>query len=248
MLFTSEIVAAFETIINAAENEFEMHRIEVLLRDLTAPPKPEVIDDKHQKFNGVTYAKNKLNRYAKMCFVHREVWEYYHGEIPEGYDIHHIDEVKDNNNIENLQLLTRAEHSHLHMQLYKTKIYTCKNCGKEFESIVQGWHLFCSKKCQKAYDYKHKTETKICERCGKEFQCPKYKRTRFCSSHCGGKSVAEKRYKDYVRKPRWEYPTEKRNCIICGKEFICHTNSKAQTCSPSCSNKLRWKNRRDNQN
>ena len=48
--------------------------------------------------------------------IHRMVWEYYNGEIPEGYVIHHKDENKLNNSIDNLQLLTRKEHKILHMK------------------------------------------------------------------------------------------------------------------------------------
>ena len=39
------------------ENDFERHRINVLERDLTSPPTVEIIDDTHQRFNGVTYSK-----------------------------------------------------------------------------------------------------------------------------------------------------------------------------------------------
>lgn len=48
--------------------------------------------------------------------IHRMVWEYYNGKIPEGYVIHHKDENKLNNSIDNLQLLTRKEHKILHMK------------------------------------------------------------------------------------------------------------------------------------
>lgn len=37
-----------------AENDFERHRLDVLERDLTKPPKVEIVDETHQKFNGIT--------------------------------------------------------------------------------------------------------------------------------------------------------------------------------------------------
>jgi len=47
-------------------------------------------------------------------FLHRYVWTQAKGEIPDGYDIHHIDFDKDNNDLSNLQMLTHEEHSRLH--------------------------------------------------------------------------------------------------------------------------------------
>lgn len=42
------------------------------------------------------------------------VWEKYNGPIPKGYVIHHKDENHHNDNIENLQLVTRSEHGKIH--------------------------------------------------------------------------------------------------------------------------------------
>lgn len=48
--------------------------------------------------------------------LHRRVWEDAHGTIPEGYDVHHVDHNKTNNDIANLRLLTKAEHTRLHAE------------------------------------------------------------------------------------------------------------------------------------
>lgn len=45
------------------------------------------------------------------CLMHRYVWEHEIGEIPEGWDIHHIDNNRANNVIENLECLPKAEHT-----------------------------------------------------------------------------------------------------------------------------------------
>ncbi len=43
--------------------------------------------------------------------MHRDVWEYYKGKIPEGYDLHHINKDKTDNRIKNLEIYTKSEHA-----------------------------------------------------------------------------------------------------------------------------------------
>ena len=50
----------------------------------------------------------------KQIFAHRMIWEKYHGKIPKGYIIHHKDKNRLNNDISNLKLITRGEHSKIH--------------------------------------------------------------------------------------------------------------------------------------
>lgn len=45
----------------------------------------------------------------KHFLVHRAVWEAFNGDIPEGYDIGHIDGNPHNNAIDNLQVITHRE-------------------------------------------------------------------------------------------------------------------------------------------
>ena len=46
--------------------------------------------------------------------LHRAVYEYYHGPIPEGYHVHHKDGDLNNNSPENLEIIEAGEHSTLH--------------------------------------------------------------------------------------------------------------------------------------
>lgn len=45
----------------------------------------------------------------KMFLVHRLVYASFHGKIPEGMQVNHIDEDKTNNSIENLNVMTSKE-------------------------------------------------------------------------------------------------------------------------------------------
>jgi len=49
--------------------------------------------------------------YGTRALMHRYVWEKENGKIPEGYDIHHINEIKSDNRIENLECLPKSEHT-----------------------------------------------------------------------------------------------------------------------------------------
>ena len=46
--------------------------------------------------------------------LHRLIWEAYNGELPEDMVIHHIDGNKTNNDINNLEVLSKSDHSVLH--------------------------------------------------------------------------------------------------------------------------------------
>lgn len=71
-------------------------------------------DENHRIYFGRKFYKS-INGYwvcskARMPWAHRWVWININGPIPEGMDVHHIDEDKSNNDISNLKLLNRSDH------------------------------------------------------------------------------------------------------------------------------------------
>lgn len=54
------------------------------------------------------------DRNNKTCRIHRACWEAYNGLIPKGFDIHHINNDKIDNCIENLDCMLRSKHGKLH--------------------------------------------------------------------------------------------------------------------------------------
>ena len=88
------------------------------------------------------------NKKRKYFRVHRLVYEAFNGEIPEGYEIDHINGFRDDNRLENLRMLTKLENKQIkhHLEIYKEveKIRYIKNKDKK-----------------KEYYQKHKEEIKI---------------------------------------------------------------------------------------
>ena len=68
-----------------------------------------------QTFKGIKFTLRNNGYYGrtdgKREMMHRFVWKTYNGEIPKGYDIHHLDYNKVNNNIKNLEAIKKDEHT-----------------------------------------------------------------------------------------------------------------------------------------
>ena len=97
----------------------------------------KLVKIKPRKIGNIT--KNGYNRISlwynkKMYFfwVHRIVWAYHNGKIPEGKVINHIDGKKANNRIENLQAVTYSENI---IHSFKTNIRIDKFSSKDVREI-----------------------------------------------------------------------------------------------------------------
>ena len=249
-------------------NAFELHRVEVLEKDLLEGlPVVEVIDDTHQKFNGVTYSKHVSGHFNCSCSIHREVYKYYYGEIPQGhYDIHHINGNPADNDILNLQCLTAAEHKRLHNFEKPYNHYICEVCGKNFVSRRLDEKIrFCSKQCRNKY-YSELKEIRICQYCGKEFKTNVYSDAIFCSMTCKNLDYWSKKPKvkkicpvcEKIFEPRYKHQiycskscrsrmnarrVKDKICAFCGKSFK-PSKSDSKFCSVSCAAKSAWAKRK----
>lgn len=66
------------------------------------------------------------NSIRKMYLVHRLVWEAFNGQIPEGLQVNHINEVKTDNRLSNLNLMTAKENANWGSRNERIS----KNCSK----------------------------------------------------------------------------------------------------------------------
>lgn len=198
---------------------------------------------KHQFFNNIKFTRDeKTGYYLNSTLrkrIHVYVWEYYNGAIPKGYEVHHRDKNKSNNDISNLELLTSSEHKKLHAselteEQRKWKRENLRNNAQpkatEWHKSEKGinWHKSHYQKYKEAL---HQNKEIVCENCGKVFLAEKGK---FCCNAC--KSA-------YRRKQGKDLTTCK--CVICGNEFLSNKYHKAKTCSRACANKMNWRNKHE---
>ena len=165
--------------------------------------------------------------------LHTYVWEKHNGPVPEGYDIHHIDHDKSNNDIENLVAIPESEHHKLHMaERDKLELtYIMETCARpkavEWHKSEAGheWHKQQYEKT--LAPHWEESITLTCQHCGKPYQVSPLMKghSRFCSNNC----------KSAYRRESGVDNIE-RICSICGKPFITNKYSRAKVCSKECAN------------
>lgn len=68
------------------------------------------------KSNYIELSNSGYYRFKNNEFIHKMVYEFYNGPIPKGYVVHHKNEKKHDNSIDNLMLMSAKEHRILHMR------------------------------------------------------------------------------------------------------------------------------------
>jgi len=196
------------------------------------------------EFNGIKFTKdNKTSYYLNSTIrkrLHRFIWEYYFGEIPTGYHIHHKDFNKDNNQIDNLECISKSKHLKIHgnekflnddnwfNSFHEKGINSAKIWHRSTNGIE--WHKEHYKNTK---DILHVKKNYICEFCKKEFTSIDNGKNKFCSNSC----------KSAFRR-EGGFDNEKRVCPECRKEFTTNRYNKQICCCRSCGNIRMWRSRR----
>lgn len=174
-------------------------------------------------------------------YLHRRVWQHHHGEIPEGFHVHHRDEDTSNNEISNLELLAHGDHIRHH------QAGRCSQNKREHldrvRPLAAAWMREWAKTDEGQLALRERAEkmlavrepaTKSCEYCGTCYtlRLPN-RRDRFCSNACKSGSRRKSAVDD-----------QQRVCSECSAPFSINRYAKTLTCSRSCAARLRERRRR----
>lgn len=156
-------------------------------------------------FNGYRFVCDKRAGYylssmpisgGKRVRLHRYVWEFYYGKIPDGYAVHHIDGDIENNNIENLKLMPDTKHKSHHSRktkrsdAWKKKWETIRQKGSDAHKRPEEREKQ-SQRSKELWEKRKEEEppsTVECIVCGKEKETYYPEKTLYCSKPCKAKA------------------------------------------------------------
>lgn len=185
------------------------------------------------KKTGYFLSSKKIGEHRKRLHVY--IWEKEHGEVPKGYHVHHKDSDKNNNELNNLELLSSSRHAKLHgrelsdEERQRRRERIIENgipAAKEWHGTKEGfeWHSKHAKETMS----KRKPVNYICTYCGREFESKHLygkNANHFCSNNC--KSA-------YRRKQGFDNIVK--ICEGCGKEYVSNKYQKTKYCE-DCKNR-----------
>ena len=162
-------------------------------------------------FDGLSFRRDKRTGYFLNSTIHKRlhvyVWEHYNGEVPKGYHVHHKDSDKNNNEIENLVLLSASEHASLHGNSWseERKQWARQNLIDNARPKASEWH---GSEEGKKWHSEHGKAVQanlpmlkfVCSFCGKEFETKhNYKKSaiKFYYNNCITANI-KKLHVDYI--------------------------------------------------
>lgn len=168
--------------------------------------------------------------------LHVYVWRKANGDIPTGYHIHHVNEDKQNNELENLTCIQKSSHLSLHgkehAEIHRNEVID--NLIKNALPAAVSWHKSQEGILWHSQHYREiiknlKEKEYICLQCGKHFWAkPIGHEKKYCCNSCKAKARAQS-----------GVDNELRRCEICGKQFEINRYSKKRCCSGECRALLR---------
>ena len=202
----------------------------------------------YQEFAGIKFREEYPGGYYIHNFngynirMHRFVWEYYNGPIPDGYEVHHINGDKSKNDISNLQLMCCSEHKKLHAETLSEEERERRRVNLRTNAIPKAieWHKSDVGSAWHTQNIKQQWETgaflgtRICSNCGKEYTGYSKGGNTFCSNAC----------KSAYRRKSGIDDIEK-ICPVCSEVFKTNKHRQTECCSKHCSMILRHRREKE---
>lgn len=196
-------------------------------------------DRKTAFFDGIKFRKDMKTGYylagkpthnGKRERLHVYVWRYFNGPVKDGYHVHHKDENKDHNDIENLTCIRGETHMKYHLLKYTAnhREEMAENLVKYARPKASEWH---KSEDGRKWHREHWAESlgtvqlkeRTCTFCGKKYFTKRTEASRFCSNNCKAAARRKSGVDDETRK-----------CQVCGKEYQTNKYSPARFCSAEC--------------
>jgi predicted nucleic acid-binding Zn ribbon protein len=174
--------------------------------------------------------------------LHRDIWKFHNGEIPEGHHIHHEDGDFNNNEISNLVCLSSAAHQVEHREERSARAKSPKHLAHlaAIRPLANEWHK--TEECRAWAREQAKRSIlqdwpeKPCIICGTMFK-PKVTKASMCSEECKRQQRNTLMRKRYSSKPKNDIAKRKqiteRYCEICGSVFI-PASGRSLVCGSEC--------------
>ena len=184
-----------------------------------------------RKHNGY-YQRTRRPDDGQKDWLHQYKYEKEIGKIQEGYDVHHKDHIKGNNDITNLTCISSAEHRKEHSGQNNT-YFKDNNTEIQILAKLAREGKYKGQKVQRKE--RSKDRSRVCIYCGQPYEM--HKRSRrdsiYCSYECQQEHHKEKNRKGKITK----------DCIWCGNEFQNHL-PQAKCCDGECSTDYRKERKR----
>lgn len=106
---------------------------------------PVIVSATAQDFDGRRYWRGGKYFMRHGKHLHRVVWEKTNGPVPKGFHIHHVNGVRDDNRLANLECISAFAHKQHHGRasaarfvevMTRLMVLTCRECGKEYTCTV----------------------------------------------------------------------------------------------------------------